>query len=498
MFEEHPAKGTVVDGKYRIERVLGQGAMGVVLAATHLELGQEVAIKLLQSRHLEKSEAISRFLREARACVRIQSEHVVRVLDVGRLGSGLPYMVMEYLEGRDLAQILQERGPLPISLAVDYVLQACDAVAAAHHGGIIHRDLKPSNLFLARRSDGTEVIKVIDFGISKVRLADSPEGALTQGGLLGSPLYMSPEQMNMSQDIDARSDIWALGVILYELLSGQVPHPGDSYNAVIYHISTQPALPFGREGQEFPRDLVEVVNRALSLRPEDRLASAEALAEELTGFARRVVWPRVADGVAPRRDMRPSPEPDAHDLPGTSPGSTWDAGEPQRKSLGWRAPAVAAIGLAISLALLLSVRGLSRPRSEPDNNALRAVPSPFAAPPNGDLEAAPPIPSERASPAELTAPPAASSPEEHQATYRSLIGLEPTVMSEVIANRGRDPELLTFIRKARGTEAHKGGAPVVPGDDQDVCMTSWLSGRTNLTACGNALGLPQFPTIPGQ
>ncbi len=285
MFEEHPAKGTVVDGKYRIERVLGQGAMGVVLAATHLELGQEVAIKLLQSRHLEKSEATSRFLREARACVRIQSEHVVRVLDVGRLGSGLPYMVMEYLEGRDLAQILQERGPLPISLAVDYVLQACDAVAAAHHGGIIHRDLKPSNLFLARRSDGSEVIKVIDFGISKVRLADSPEGALTQGGMLGSPLYMSPEQMNMSQDIDARSDIWALGVILYELSTGRPPFTAETipqlYSLVLHKQATgarllRPDMPLIIEG---------IIHRCLQKDAKKRFAHIGELATYLADFA---------------------------------------------------------------------------------------------------------------------------------------------------------------------------------------------------------------------
>src|SRR4051812_43504838 len=178
MSDDTPYNGTVIDDKYRVERVLGQGAMGVVMLATHLELDQKVAIKVLQSRYAERGEAAPRFLREARACVKIQSEHVVRVLDVGKLTTGAPYMVMEYLEGRDLSVILQERGPLPITLALEYVLQACDAVAAAHAAGIIHRDLKPGNLFLTTLSDRSEVVKVIDFGISKVRLTDSDEAAL--------------------------------------------------------------------------------------------------------------------------------------------------------------------------------------------------------------------------------------------------------------------------------------------------------------------------------
>ncbi|HEY3500068.1 MAG TPA: serine/threonine-protein kinase, partial [Polyangiaceae bacterium] len=220
MFELRP--GQVLAGKYAVERVLGRGGMGVVVAAQHLQLFHHVAIKLMLPEVAANSEAVLRFVREARAVTRIKSEHVVRVSDVGTLDSGEPFMVMEYLEGADLGALLLQRGPLPIAEAAEYVLQACDAIAEAHALGIIHRDLKPPNLYLSRRADGSPVVKVLDFGISKAQTA-AGDAMTRTSALMGSPLYMSPEQMTSSRDVDPRSDIWSLGIILYKLVSGRLP-----------------------------------------------------------------------------------------------------------------------------------------------------------------------------------------------------------------------------------------------------------------------------------
>src|SRR5690606_21773595 len=195
--------GTVLAGKFCIEQVLGQGGMGVVVAARHLQLDERVALKFLLPEALSNAEAVARFAREARAAVKIKSEHVARVTDVGTLETGSPYMVMEYLRGTDLGDLVHTQGPLPIADAVEYLLQACEAVAEAHALGIVHRVLKPSNLFLTRRADGSPSIKVLDFGISKVTTgADSQMNMTRTATVMGSPLYMSPEQMASARDVD--------------------------------------------------------------------------------------------------------------------------------------------------------------------------------------------------------------------------------------------------------------------------------------------------------
>jgi serine/threonine protein kinase len=192
-------EGELLAGKYRVERVLGEGGMGVVVAARHVELDERVALKFLLPGTLGQPDAVARFLREARAAARIRSEHVARVTDVGTLETGVPYMVMEFLEGADLSRILREHGPLPIEDAVDYVVQTCEAIADAHALGIIHRDLKPANLMLVTRSDGGSCVKVLDFGISKVSGPGQDAMAMTSTStILGSPIYMSPEQMTSS------------------------------------------------------------------------------------------------------------------------------------------------------------------------------------------------------------------------------------------------------------------------------------------------------------
>jgi serine/threonine protein kinase len=240
--------GDVLAGKYRVERVLGAGGMGVVVAAHHLQLDTRVAIKFLLPGMLANREAVDRFAREARAAVRITSEHVARILDVSTLETGAPYMVMEYLEGGDLAAWLRERGPLPIQQAVEFVLHACVAVAEAHGVGIVHRDLKPANLFCVLRPDGQLSIKVLDFGISKRtdtgKLSETPVMSVTRTAtILGSPLYMSPEQMQSAKGADAQSDIWALGVILYEFLTGRVPFDGEAATEIAVKVATLQPLP---------------------------------------------------------------------------------------------------------------------------------------------------------------------------------------------------------------------------------------------------------------
>jgi serine/threonine-protein kinase len=275
--------GDVLAGKYRVERVLGQGGMGVVVAAKHLHMEQRVAIKFLLPDLASHPETVARFAREANAAVKIQSEHVGRVIDVGTLESGAPYMVMEYLEGSDLADVVARRGPLPWHEVVEYVLQACEAIAEAHVAGIVHRDLKPANLFLIRRADGSPCVKVLDFGISKA--ADAASGsALTQtAAMMGSPKYMSPEQLKSARDVDARTDIWALGVILYELLSGEGAFRADTMPQLYVAIIQDPPQPLRRT--DVPPGLHQVILRCLEKDPARRFQSVAELAAALHEFA---------------------------------------------------------------------------------------------------------------------------------------------------------------------------------------------------------------------
>jgi serine/threonine protein kinase len=291
MAEEEAApvrEGEILAGKYRVERVLGVGGMGVVVAATHLQLDQRVALKFLLPRALANAEVVARFAREARAAAKIQSEHVARVIDVGTMPeTGSPYMVMEYLEGKDLAETLHIKGVLPVDETVGYLLQACEALAEAHAAGIVHRDLKPANLFLARRPGRGDMVKVLDFGISKVTTTStSDDAALTKTAtLMGSPLYMSPEQLMSAKSVDARSDIWAVGVILYELLSGEPPFSGDTVPEIVTRILhvANPSLCSKRP--EIPSGLDEVVSRCLSKDPGSRYANVAELAHALAPFA---------------------------------------------------------------------------------------------------------------------------------------------------------------------------------------------------------------------
>ncbi|WP_437758139.1 serine/threonine-protein kinase [Sorangium sp. So ce1389] len=280
------AVGDVLAGKYRVEQIVGAGAMGTIVAAWHLELDQRVAMKFLHSPGAEGGDPTERFRREARALARIKSEHVARVLDVGSLPGNMPYMVMEFLEGNNLADEIRARGPLPPMEAVGYVLEAIEAMAEAHAAGIVHRDLKPANLFLARRPDGGRILKVLDFGISKALLGITrDELSLTKTAtLLGSPLYMSPEQVRSARDVDARADIWSLGVIIYEMLTGRTPYNGDSVPQLFSALLYETPLTIAQIRSDIPRELDAAVMHCLGKERDQRWRNVGDLGVALVGF----------------------------------------------------------------------------------------------------------------------------------------------------------------------------------------------------------------------
>jgi serine/threonine-protein kinase len=277
--------GDVLADKYEVERTLGIGGMGVVVAARHVHIQHRVALKFLLPESAGDGVAVARFLREAQAAMSIQSEHVARVTDVGTLAQGTPYLVMEYLDGADLARVLERRGPLPIAEAVGYLLQAMVAIAEAHALGIVHRDLKPSNLFLTERSDGAPLVKVLDFGISKSATATGPTSNLTRtSGTMGSPLYMAPEQIRSAKQVDRRADLWSLGVILQELLTGKTPFFADEVNGVLAAVVADPPTPARSLRSDIPPGLEQVILRTLEKDPKNRYANVAELARALEPF----------------------------------------------------------------------------------------------------------------------------------------------------------------------------------------------------------------------
>jgi serine/threonine-protein kinase len=273
--------GDLVGGKYRVEEILAAGGMGVVVAAVHEALGQRVAIKFLRATE-EDEQAGPRFVREAQVAARIQSEHVARVFDCGTTESGVAYMVMELLEGTDLAAELRGRGRLPVEEAVDILLQAIDGIASAHALGIVHRDIKPANLFLTKRAGALRCVKVLDFGISKV---DAVDDALTgTSTMLGSPRYMSPEQAKSSRTVDARTDIWSLGVVLYEALDGESPFAGVTMGETLSRILSFDPPPLRDRHADVPEGLSRVIARCFERDREQRFSNVAELSQALSPF----------------------------------------------------------------------------------------------------------------------------------------------------------------------------------------------------------------------
>jgi len=281
-----PKSGDLIANKYRVERMIGAGGMGAVYVAVHELLREKVAIKVLLPEVVSDRDAVTRFLNEARNATRIRNEHVAQVKDVDTLPTGVPYMIMEYLDGHDLGQCQKVWGPVPIAPAVDYILQALEALADAHAIGVIHRDLKPANLFLGKDPDGTDCVKVLDFGISKSTDLTTPladhGGVTTTKAVLGSPGYMSPEQIKNAKHVDARADIWSMGVILYKLITNHKPFNGDTMGEVFAAIFEETPRPLRSYRPDVPPALEEIViGRCLQRDRDKRFRNVSELAAAL-------------------------------------------------------------------------------------------------------------------------------------------------------------------------------------------------------------------------
>jgi serine/threonine-protein kinase len=283
--------GEIIAAKYEVTELIGVGGVGFVVAAKHVELGEKVALKFLRPEMLVRLDVVARFAQEALAAVRIKNEHVARVFDVGTLPNGCPFIVMEYLEGRDLYDVIVNDGPQPIKRAVDYVLQACEALADAHSRGIVHRDIKPENLFLIQRSEGIELVKVLDFGISKVALTGSAfqsKVPLVRTMLpMGSPVYMSPEQIRASKDIDVRTDIWSMGCVLHELVTGRPAFDAPSLTQLSATILEEQPPKVSDIVADLPPEIDSIVARCLQKQPELRYQNMAELAMALYPFGPR-------------------------------------------------------------------------------------------------------------------------------------------------------------------------------------------------------------------
>ena len=382
-----PREGDVLAGKFRIERVLGVGGMGMVVSAMHLQLDERVAIKFLLPEALMNAEAVARFGREARAAVKIKSEHVARVTDVGALDTGAPYMVMELLRGQDLSQVLRDTGALPIPVAVQYVLQACEALAEAHAIGIVHRDLKPANLFLTARADGSPCIKVLDFGISKVTSqsgSGSDMGMTRTQSIMGSPLYMSPEQMASARDVDQRTDIWAIGCVLYELVTGRVPFEAETMPqlcTLILHADPPSPRSIRAEVSEV---LDQVILRCLRKDRNQRYPNVAALAADLAMFSPDV-GPRSAERISRVLSSSgvSSPALNSSNLSalvaGSSTGAAWGNTQTSRGSRAVWFGLVGVAAAAIVGVVLWRAAG-SHPASTADVSSSAAQPKPPSEP----------------------------------------------------------------------------------------------------------------------
>lgn len=426
--------GSVVANRYRIEEVIGRGGMGVVVAARHLELDERVAVKFMSSEMLSDPEAIARFDREVRAAARLRSEYVARVFDAGKLADGGRYMVLEYLEGEDLSVRVHRDGPLDLDQAIRFMLQACSAVLEAHLLGIVHRDLKPANLRVVTRADGSEIVKVLDFGVMKRMSCDQNDtlGAQTQPGtVIGTPFYTSPEQLRGKADVDVRSDIWSLGATLFELLTSQPPFGGKTYPQVIANVLEAAPLPLRTLRADLPPSVERVVLRCLEKEPTARFAGvvefACALAEtveldaEVSGLLERMMRrhrsPAGTAGFAgsPRSEPRheePTPEfavvasrPSTPGRPRSTPERRIAPGSNARKQRYWL-PIVSSLVSAV-VVVAVGLPWLPRFDSTPFRPASVSPPVSLPEPRRAELPPAPIV-----SPAETPAQPrlAASAP----------------------------------------------------------------------------------------
>lgn len=426
--------GDVLATKYRVEKILGIGGMGMVVAATHLELDQRVALKFMLPDAMRSDQAMDRFLREAKAAVKLRSEHVCRVLDVGRLETGAPYIVMEYMEGQDFADTIQHRGRLSANEAVDYVMQALEGLAEAHVNSIVHRDLKPGNLFVTSDNEGLPLVKVLDFGISKSSVAGS---ATRTGEIMGSPSYMSPEQMTSSKNVDARADIWAMGVILYQALTAALPFDGDTLPALCMSVMNNQPPPITAHRPDIPPGLAAAIMRCMEKNPDARYRDVADLAAAIAPFGSESAPASAVRIARVLRRSGPSPAVSNSAMPATIIATPTPAPGARVTTLGGSAGAVSApttptspsatklaffgIGAAaIAGVVVVMIFGGSRgssghgaaavtPSSQPEVAAEPPAPTPMPTP-----TPTPPAPVAAAAPAPDPVPPPAPAPAPQQ------------------------------------------------------------------------------------
>jgi len=473
--EDLPALGEAFAGKYTLVRVVGEGGMGIVYEAQHARLRQRVAIKVLRADARTSAEWLARFDREARAAVRLRGPNVARVFDVDSLPDGTPYMVMELLEGNDLASELAARGRLPVDEAVGYLLEACSAMAEAHALGIIHRDLTPGNLFLSEEG-GRRIVKIVDFGISK--LIDDRSHVTAADAAFGTPHYVSPEQIRSSTRVDARADVWSLGVILFQMLSGSMPFKEGKAAAVVASVIADEPRPLRELRPELPKKLVAAVMKALTKNPDERYSSVEELAAAIAPFCPGFLTPApppsyrgeatsFLPGTTPRPSgafIPPSARGHATSLPSTS-GAGWSRSERR----GWlaearrgRFPALAALCTTFGIAAALAYRARTVPEEPASASGPAAAPTLLAtAPPSprssgpsavapSESAAAPPAPSDSAStPALAIQAPADSAP-------RRGAAARPAASAASAASAANDPTAAPKTSLPR--------APAVPTD----------------------------------
>ncbi len=422
-------RGVLLAGKYEVDRVLGEGGMGIVVAARHVHLNQKVALKFLLPDVAKDPDTVKRFLREAQSASQIRSEHVARVIDVGTLESGAPFMVMEFLEGRDLGALLNESGALQPQQAVDFLLQGMEAIAEAHAAGIIHRDIKPANLFLTRRADGTPFVKVLDFGLSKNIVEDRNQQSLTRSstGAMGSPLYMAPEQVRSAKAATHQSDVWSLGVVLFELITNDTPFDGENIGALLAAIVADKPKRLREVNPSLPEGLETAVMRCLEKAPQARHADLGALARALSphaSVAGRVSVERIVGALQNSRSSPLEIHTDPNMLAvGTAPSakarSLWNFSSASDGSTRVRKGAFLFGGLALASVIagagsFMALRGLQvapPPSASMVAPADRAPePAPAVEPTPSALPAPTPTPDTSGAPAASAVPAASSEP----------------------------------------------------------------------------------------
>jgi serine/threonine-protein kinase len=430
-----------------------------VYEAQHTLVKRRFAVKFLHPDLARKRDLLARFQREAEAAGALESENVAAAVDFGVTGDGSPFIVMEYLSGVSLEHLLEAEGTLPAGRAADLVQQACRGVQAAHALGIVHRDLKPHNLFVCRREDGTDLLKVLDFGVAKLEALESSAATRT-GTVLGTPSYMAPEQARGEKTVGHGADVYALGAILYELLSGKKPHPGASHNAILHHISTQPAVPLASAQEGLPAGLVAVVEQALAAVPEERPASAEAFGQALAPWLEHRAWP------APKIDATPAVregEESSTELAPASPLGERSSAAPSlavaslelergREATRPQGPPRAFLVLA-GLATLLAVSFFLSQRNAPSaEKSPPAAPAPLAEVSQHDVAAAP-LGHEPAAPAPLATVAPAPAP------VTPLPAEEPAASSP---HRGRRSPSAPRPQPASAPAGPPGDAPAAP------------------------------------